>query len=129
MRAGGMPAVTVNDAQMKQLVAYLSSLGTAQAKESPAADHGTQPAPGQRTAPATSTASSVANTPKEVKVVPLSAEALREKHSLSATAANCHGGRRFEWNRRRSGSGWNGVGTFRLCAGQSVAAPQHPDEE
>jgi mono/diheme cytochrome c family protein len=79
MRAGGMPAVTVNDAQMKQLVAYLSSLGTAQAKESPAADHGTQPAPGQRTAPATSTASSVANTPKEVKVVPLSAEALRGK--------------------------------------------------
>ncbi|MGC1870035.1 MAG: c-type cytochrome [Acidobacteriaceae bacterium] len=92
MRAGGMPAVTVNDAQMKQLVAYLSSLGTAPAKESPAGDHGTQPAPGQRTAPATNSAATVTNTPKEVKVVPLSAEALRGKALFERhRCETCHG--------------------------------------
>jgi ubiquinol-cytochrome c reductase cytochrome b subunit len=92
MRAGGMPAVTVNDAQMKQLVAYLSSLGTAQAKEAPAADHGTQPAPGQSNATSTGNAAIAARTSKGVKVVPLSAEALRGKALFERhRCETCHG--------------------------------------
>jgi mono/diheme cytochrome c family protein len=93
MRAGGMPAVTVNDAQMKQLVTYLSNLGAVPAKESPATASAPQPAPGQ---PATRAASGNSASPaaaaKEATVVPLSADAVRGKalfeHNRCET---CHG--------------------------------------
>jgi ubiquinol-cytochrome c reductase cytochrome b subunit len=93
MRAGGMPAVTVNDAQMKQLVAYLSSLGAAPAQEPPATAHAAQPAPGQPAAPAAAANPvSPAAASKEAKVVPLSADAVRGKvlfeHNRCET---CHG--------------------------------------
>jgi mono/diheme cytochrome c family protein len=93
MRAGGMPAVTVNDAQMKQLVAYLSGLGAAAPATAPAtAGQAKQPAAGpSKPSPAGSTAAaSVAQTP--VKAAPLSADAVRGKalfeHNRCET---CHG--------------------------------------
>jgi len=93
MRAGGMPAVTVNDAQMKQLVAYLSSLSAAPAQEPPATVHAAQPAQGQPATPAAAgNAASPAAPAKEAKVVPLSADAVRGKtlfeHNRCET---CHG--------------------------------------
>jgi len=94
MRAGGMPAVTVNDAQMKQLVAYLSSLGTAPAKGSAPAAHATQAASGKPAAPAAAgiAASPAAATKEAAKAVPLSADAVRGKalfeHNRCET---CHG--------------------------------------
>jgi ubiquinol-cytochrome c reductase cytochrome b subunit len=92
MRAGGMPAVTVNETQMKQLVEYLSSLGAVPAQEPPATAHAAQPAPGQPAAPAAAgNAASPAAATKE-KAVPLSADALRGKalfeHNRCET---CHG--------------------------------------
>jgi ubiquinol-cytochrome c reductase cytochrome b subunit len=84
MRDGGMPAVTVNDAQMQELVAYLSGLETAPAKESEAAGHGTQPASAQSTRPA--------EAPKEAKAVPLSAEAVQGKAIFQRNRCEtCHG--------------------------------------
>lgn len=93
MRAGGMPAVTVNDAQMKQLVAYLSDLGTAPGKEAPAAAQATQPAPGHHPASAAGGApGNQAKAHEAVKTAPLSAEAMRGKvlfeHNRCET---CHG--------------------------------------
>jgi len=93
MRAGGMPAVTVNDAQMKQLVAYLSNLGAAPPKESSPSTHSSQPASGQPAAPTVAgNAASPAAATKEIKAVPLSAEAVRGKalfeHNRCET---CHG--------------------------------------
>lgn len=93
MRAGGMPAVTVNDAQMKQLVAYLSSLGTEPAKEPAAAAQAAPTAPGKPAAPAEAgTTTTPAVTPQEAKPVPLSADAVRGKalfeHNRCET---CHG--------------------------------------
>jgi mono/diheme cytochrome c family protein len=69
MTDGGMPAVKANDAQMQQLVAYLSGLGTVSANEPEAASHGTKAASAQSTQPA--------EAPKEVKAVALSAEAVQ----------------------------------------------------
>lgn len=93
MRAGGMPAVTVNDAQMKQLVAYLSSLGTEPAKEPAAAAQAAPTAPGKPAAPAEAgTTTTPAVSPQEAKSVPLSADAVRGKalfeHNRCET---CHG--------------------------------------
>jgi mono/diheme cytochrome c family protein len=87
MRAGGMPAVMVNDAEMKELVAYLSSLGAAtapatagQAKETaskPSAPGGTGKA---------------AEAAKPVKAVPLSAEGVRGKALFEHNRCeSCHG--------------------------------------
>lgn len=93
MRAGGMPAVTLNDSQMKQLVGYLSGLGE-------------EPAPAPAAAPSTSghTTTSAASPPasgstrsdaapsKPAPPVPLSADAVRGKalfeHNRCET---CHG--------------------------------------
>jgi mono/diheme cytochrome c family protein len=93
MRDGGMPAVTVNDAQMKQLVAYLSSLGAAPAKEPAASAHAAQPAPGQPAPPAAAgNAASPAAATKQAEPAPLSADAVRGKalfeHNRCET---CHG--------------------------------------
>ncbi len=89
MRDGGMPPVTVNDAQMKQLVAYLSDLGTVPAKESSSAGQGTPSATGQPTRPA---ASNATEAPKEVKALPLSAEAMRGKAIFQHNSCEtCHG--------------------------------------
>jgi mono/diheme cytochrome c family protein len=92
MRAGGMPAVTVNDAQMKELVAYLSSLGTAPAKQAPAEASAARPAPGQPAAPAAANEASPAGAAAPAKPLPLSADAIRGKalfeHNRCET---CHG--------------------------------------
>jgi ubiquinol-cytochrome c reductase cytochrome b subunit len=89
MRDGGMPPVTVDDAQMKQLVAYLSGLGTVPEKESASAGQGTPSATGQPIRPA---ASNATEAPKEVKAPPLSAEALRGKAIFQHNSCEtCHG--------------------------------------
>jgi ubiquinol-cytochrome c reductase cytochrome b subunit len=96
MLAGGMPAITVNDAQMKQLVAYLSSLGEAPAQEAPATAHAAQPAPGQPAAPAAAAnpagPASPAAVAKEAKAVPLSEDAVRGKALFERNRCEtCHG--------------------------------------
>lgn len=84
MTDGGMPAVKVNDAQMQQLVAYLSGLGTLSVNESEAAGHGTQSASVQSAKPA--------EAPKEVKPVPLIAEAVQGKALFERDRCEtCHG--------------------------------------
>jgi ubiquinol-cytochrome c reductase cytochrome b subunit len=92
MRAGGMPAVTVDDAQMKQLVAYLSSLGATPVPGAPTVAHAAQPAPGHSAAPASGTTAPAAEAPKVVQALPLSADAVRGQvifqHNRCET---CHG--------------------------------------
>ena len=91
MTAGGMPTVTVDDAQLRQLVAYLSSLGVAPSPEAAAA-HTTQPQSDHAAAPASGSPATAVEPPKAVKPVPLSAEAVRGKaifqHNRCET---CHG--------------------------------------
>lgn len=89
MRDGGMPPVTVNDTQMQQLVAYLSSLQT------PAA---TGPNAAQKTARASQSTSAASNasrsstSAKAAKTVPLSAEALKGKAVFQKfSCETCHG--------------------------------------
>jgi ubiquinol-cytochrome c reductase cytochrome b subunit len=95
MRAGGTPAVTLNDAQMKQLVAYLSSLGVAPAKESPASASATPPGPmqpGQPAAPAAANAANPTPASPPAKAVPLSADAIRGKALFEQNRCEtCHG--------------------------------------
>jgi ubiquinol-cytochrome c reductase cytochrome b subunit len=92
MRAGGMPAVNLNDAQMKELVAYLSSLGTAPAKQAPGEASAARPAPSQPAAPAAANEGSPAAAAAPAKPLPLSADAIRGKalfeHNRCET---CHG--------------------------------------
>lgn len=96
MRAGGMPAVMVNDAELKQLVAYLSSLGAPPPPEAAKAMHGAPPAAGHAAAPAGGGAAPAASTaaaaPKAAPAAPLSADAVRGKvlfqHNRCET---CHG--------------------------------------
>jgi ubiquinol-cytochrome c reductase cytochrome b subunit len=93
MRAGGMPAVTVNDAQMKQLVAYLSGLGAAAPATAPAtASQAKQPASGpSKPSPAGGTATAAA-AQKPVKAAPLSADAVRGKALFERNRCEtCHG--------------------------------------
>ncbi len=94
MRDGGMPTPTVNDAQLKQLVAYLSSLQPA-----------TAAAPGARVRPSTQTAatspqsapaqSTVAQAPAQAaaaRPAPLTPLELQgQKIFQSMSCANCHG--------------------------------------
>jgi ubiquinol-cytochrome c reductase cytochrome c subunit len=88
MRDGGMPAVKVNDEQMKQLVAYLSGLGTASA----AVAAGGQGAPPAAASSVKSATGDAGNASKEVKVVPLSAEAVRGRAVFqSHSCETCHG--------------------------------------
>ena len=91
MRAGGMPVVKVNDAQMVQLVAFLSSLGTAPAAR--AATQGNAPAvasapkPGSVPTNANQTATAHAAAP-----VPLSPLALRGQQIFQHNSCeSCHG--------------------------------------
>ena len=83
MRAGGMPTVTLNDAQLKQLVAYLDSLGT-----TPAAPPATVPtaAPHNQSAAAKATGTQPAPRP------PLSPLTLRgQKIFQQMRCETCHG--------------------------------------
>jgi ubiquinol-cytochrome c reductase cytochrome b subunit len=87
MRDGGMPAVKVNDAQMNELVSYLSGLGTA-AAPSAAGSHGTQSA----APPPAAGAGNVAAAVTAVKPVPLSADAVRGRMIFqSHSCETCHG--------------------------------------
>ena len=93
MRDGGMPAVTVDDAQLKQLVAYLSGLGAVPPPEAAKVAHGAQPAAGHAAAPAGGgAATTAAAAPKAVSAAPLSADAVHGKvlfqHNRCET---CHG--------------------------------------
>ena len=93
MRAGGMPAVTLNDAQMKELVGYLSGLGA-----EPSIAASTAPAPGGHTTATAASASAPGNprsevaAPKPAPAAPLSADAIHGKalfeHNRCET---CHG--------------------------------------
>ncbi len=92
MTDGGMPAVTLDDAKLKQLVDYLSSLGVVPPPEAAVASHTTQPAAGRSGTSAGGGAATVAEAPKAVPVVPLSADAIRGRvifqHNRCET---CHG--------------------------------------
>ena len=91
MRDGGMPAVTVDDAQMKQLVAYLSGLGTVPTNEPAAPGHGSQPSMVSST-PAPGNTGQAAEALKAVTAVPLSAEAMRGKQIFQHNSCEtCHG--------------------------------------
>ncbi|MBW4037607.1 MAG: c-type cytochrome [Acidobacteria bacterium] len=96
MRAGGMPAVTVDDTQMKDLVAYLSGLGKAPANVGAApspSPHSSSDVASKGVAPgvAADRASTTAAA-KPVKQMPLSAEAQQGRvifqHNRCET---CHG--------------------------------------
>ncbi len=93
MTAGGMPAVTLDDAKMKQLVDYLSSLGVAPPPEVAAAGHATQPAAGHSGASAGGGgAATVGVAPKAMPVVPLSADAIRGRVIFQNNRCEtCHG--------------------------------------
>ncbi len=90
MRAGGMPTVKVNDAQMVQLVAFLSSLGTGAAAtgvEGTASAGAPTPKPG-------SAAASAGQAPaaQQAAAVPLSPLALRGKQVFERhSCESCHG--------------------------------------
>jgi mono/diheme cytochrome c family protein len=89
MRAGGMPAVMLNDAQMKDLVAYLSGLGEAPATAPAAAGQSTQTA---AIPPAPGNTRSEAAAPKPAPAVPLSADAVRGKTLFERNRCEtCHG--------------------------------------
>jgi ubiquinol-cytochrome c reductase cytochrome b subunit len=91
MRAGGMPTVKVNDAQLVQLVAFLSSLAPASAA-TPAAQDNASP-----TAPASKPGSAAANATQappeqQAAAVPLSPLALRgQKVFQRNSCESCHG--------------------------------------
>ncbi|MBW4028758.1 MAG: c-type cytochrome [Acidobacteria bacterium] len=87
MRDGGMPTVAINDAQMQQLIAYLSSLGTA----APAAS--AQAASSSHGAPSTAAgAAPAAKAARPISAVPLSADALRGKTLFQHySCESCHG--------------------------------------
>jgi ubiquinol-cytochrome c reductase cytochrome b subunit len=89
MRAGGMPAVTVNDAQMKELVAYLSSLGATPANAPATAGQAKETAASPSAPGGTGR---VAEAAKPVKAVPLSTEAVRGKALFERNRCEtCHG--------------------------------------
>jgi mono/diheme cytochrome c family protein len=86
-----MPADTASDPQMKQLVAYLSALGTAPANQSAAASSGTEPA-AAKAAPTTGNPNLSVKTTKQVQTKPLSGEALRGEIVFQKTSCEaCHG--------------------------------------
>jgi mono/diheme cytochrome c family protein len=91
MRAGGMPTVKVNDAQLVQLVAFLSSLAPAPAP-TPAAQgnaSSTAPASNPRSAPV---GASQAPPTQPAAAVPLSPLALRgQKVFQRNSCESCHG--------------------------------------
>jgi ubiquinol-cytochrome c reductase cytochrome b subunit len=92
MRSGGMPAVTLSEPEMAQLVAYLSTLGTPQS----AIASTTKAAPGS-SASGTNTATGAAgpaagNLPHPSKPVVLSADAIAgQKIFVRSSCESCHG--------------------------------------
>ena len=89
MRAGGMPAVTLNDAQMKDLVAYLSGLGEAPATAPATAGQATQTA-ASPSSPANTRSEAAATKP--APVAPLSADAIHGKTLFERNRCEtCHG--------------------------------------
>jgi len=83
MRAGGMPTVTLNDAQLKQLVAYLDTLGA-----TPSAPAGAVPAAAPPTQPGAAKAAGTQAAPRP----PLSPLALRgQKIFQQMRCETCHG--------------------------------------
>ncbi|HUY82568.1 MAG TPA: c-type cytochrome [Acidobacteriaceae bacterium] len=92
MRAGGMPPVTVNDAQMKQLVTYLSQLGSMPAKAPATAGQSKKSASGRSAKSLGGSVATTAEAPKSAKKAPLSAEALRGKAVFQRNRCEtCHG--------------------------------------
>ena len=91
MRAGGMPTVKVNDAQLVQLVAFLSSLTPASVATPAAQSNSSSTAPASKTG---SAAYNAAQTPpaKQAAAVPLSPLALRgQKVFQRNSCESCHG--------------------------------------
>lgn len=91
MRAGGMPTVALKDAQMQQLVAYLSSLEAAPATApSAAANHGVQAANTQPAAtPSAVAQASAAPAARRAPLTPL--ELQGQKIFQRMTCETCHG--------------------------------------
>ena len=91
MRAGGMPTVKVNDAQLVQLVAFLSSLAPASAA-TPAAQ-GTPSAAAPASKPGSAPANATPTAPaQQAPAVPLSPLALRgQKVFQHNSCESCHG--------------------------------------
>lgn len=91
MRDGGMPAVTLNDSQLRQLVDYLSSLTTA----SPAPPSVAASTPGIHNVPAPSAGNRIQTpevTAQEIKSLALSPEALLgQKLFVHYSCESCHG--------------------------------------
>jgi ubiquinol-cytochrome c reductase cytochrome b subunit len=87
MRAGGMPTVKVNDAQLVQLVAFLSSLAP-----SPTA-HGNAPSTAPATKPGAASAGATQAPPaQQAAAVPLSPLALRGQRIFQRNSCeSCHG--------------------------------------
>jgi ubiquinol-cytochrome c reductase cytochrome b subunit len=91
MRDGGMPTVTVNDAQMTELVAYLSSLQTSPASSPSAPVSTAESVAAAQHAPTIKTVSRTAPV-REVAEAPLSPLAARGKRIFQRGACeNCHG--------------------------------------
>jgi len=91
MRAGGMPTVKVNDAQLVQLVAFLSSLAPASAAAPAAQGNASSPAPAARPGSAP-VAASQPPPAQQAAAVPLSPLALRgQKVFQRNSCESCHG--------------------------------------
>jgi mono/diheme cytochrome c family protein len=91
MRAGGMPTVKVNDAQMVQLVAFLSSLTPASATAPAAQGNASSTAPATKPGSAPVGANQ-APPAQQVAAVPLSPLALRgQKIFQHNSCESCHG--------------------------------------
>ena len=88
MKAGGMPPVTANSAEMKQLLAYLATLDVAHAKPQPASGLGS----GQM-APATSSSAAQTSIPPQAAAAkPLSALAMQGSRVFEHySCQTCHG--------------------------------------
>jgi mono/diheme cytochrome c family protein len=91
MRAGGMPTVKVNDAQLVQLVAFLSSLAPASAAPPAAQGNASSTAPPSKPGSAPVGASQ-APPAQQAVAVPLSPLALRgQKVFQRNSCESCHG--------------------------------------
>jgi mono/diheme cytochrome c family protein len=91
MRAGGMPTVKVNDAQLVQLVAFLSSLAPASAATPAAQGNASSAAPASKPGPAASNATH-APPAQQAAAVPRSPLALRGQKVFERNSCeSCHG--------------------------------------
>jgi mono/diheme cytochrome c family protein len=91
MRDGGMPTVKVNDTQMVQLVAYLSSLAPVSVAAPGAKGNASATAPAPRPGSAAASATQVSPA-RQAAAVPLSPLAQRgQKVFQSNSCESCHG--------------------------------------